>query len=73
MAWIWVIVGGVFILTPGIIILYFYNLWNPIWMNTGPGWALTYGVMLGPPLLFVGVGVAVIAIGTRRYREARAS
>ncbi len=73
MAWIWVTVGGVFILIPGFNILCFYTLWSFPWWNTGPAWAMAYGVFLVPPLLFLGVGAVTIGIGARRYRDARAS
>jgi len=67
-AWLWFVIGGVFILMPGVGIIYFLasNYPFPSYVS-----GLLLVMCYGPPFLLVTAGLLVIAYGLSRRLRSR--
>ena len=70
-AWVWFIVGGAFILVPGVTLFYFLGFPALAYVAElgGPGtvlWIPFLLVTLGPTIVLLVVGLCTIAFGVRR-------
>ncbi len=75
-AWLWFIVGGAFIVVPGLVILYILNLPASIELasadpSTAALWILDLSLFVVPAALLVAAGSLAIAFGLRRRASAR--